>query len=855
MVNSPDNQVYQELLQNNDPKLQAIWKEIEDIVNDSKNEHDDKIDFSGKFDIKPEDANKIIEYIDNLLRMQEWANNPDLKMLKTHLRGSAHPNYTMPNPDSGFSDIRINVNKDQQNQIKEISKNIKSILRFLDKNKITGPTNLRESLTNIQDILKDRDNISRREMAQIAWLIGLDPNFDDETLFDGLSKFIESTKDNITMTEEFRQSENEFKGFYDACINGQYSELYKFSSDKDVNKIKFFVEYNPWKWEIQDLYLKMKEINAKWFNNIESWAKFYPQDKLAFNKVFAVLKDQYENNNESNNNEYKEQVQKRFLDNHFTETERLNGRSLSNFCEKVLWMEWWEWKELKGNTEYDEILKKYCESWRDSFTVEELKDKIDEKNNERKDKNKEALKSKIKITEIINDNLLSKLNIKEEGGNKKILYEKEWGEIKELSADDFLQELGLRGGIAAEGIDFLGNELEEAIQGLQGDWYKEVISYIENSKEKKEDGEGSKAEEEAQQPEFESLDDITLPEKFLFNGISKEDITGALDKAKWNLENYWESDKAEYTERIKMVISAIKEPWDKGKNGWWGRIETLQNTMNKELNPSKPLKPDWKLWKHTFNAIKDYLWITTRWESLINQWGLTTEQEKIANLIDDPEKVDELRNLLRVGDEADVNEAAFNLLKNDKSRDYLKWYIGDKNFPWKKTVTDLLNATWQDKKTQLTALQLQLVPYYKWNIDWLIGPMTLAAIEEYVGWHTKSDDSENDNSIEKKNNNITRYNSNEKEITNWEGIDRVIDKNENHVYFVNWADFSYERDVPTSNLKIKVKNTRDEKMEDYLYTAKGLMQKVNDPTWSYNVDNKWHKQFKDNADFIQNVLC
>ena len=134
-------------------------------------------------------------------------------------------------------------------------------------------------------------------------------------------------------------------------------------------------------------------------------------------------------------------------------------------------------------------------------------------------------------------------------------------------------------------------------------------------------------------------------------------------------------------------------------------------------------------------------------------------------------------------------------VKKDESanRKYLNEYISDKEFPWKKVIQDVINekdAT--KKKEKIKLLQLQLIPYYDWQIDWLINSWILTAIEKYI---TKNLNKKWEIIIKSDDSHVIRCEFDWKIIDNANWLNTVIkeigDKDLWHAYFLDYPDFEY----------------------------------------------------------------
>ena len=851
-------QFYEQLQKESNPQLQALWKEIQELVDDAKT-NDDKFDFndilnsSFEFEIGKDTATKIIEDINNLMKENpKYNNNEDLMMVITYLQPFANPidNYTMPQEDPAIgTEGNVDINRDLKKQIKEISNRITNILTKTPEDQ----TELIYTLCSLQNILKDRNDINPREMDQIKRLINADNSFTDEDVFRELSTFIKkiewqvnNLKDYNDLMNKYEQSQKKFNEFCDTINRGQFSLLDKFNNNEDLNKISFFIEHNPWNENILNLYLAMMNIkDSQWWrlsgNDIHWW------DRWAFNNVLRILDNQY-----WEGKIYHEKVQLHFLDIKFEE--RLQGKTLIEFCKETLKINW-DWKNIN---EGSETISNFCKSRGWKFTEKQFVDKFNEKNYERRSKNKETIINKIDIIQKLWENIMgqielnpdsNKLEFKEDENNCVDFNAAKLQELIKETPGDFISTSDI--------LDWVFIDNQEIFQMimLDNDIAKARIQKIIEHKQ-------HEAENPAANPEIEQIN--PLQESDISNDIrvfkiEKNDIVSTINDAISKINDHEDIEQKKlYIERIKEVINALKNPWEKVHNTWSTSIQGLQNAMNKTLE--KHLKPDWKLWNKTLYVIKEYIWVLTKKEQLLHDRGelsFSAKQLEILSLINTKGKENDLKWLLSIPDDIeDINEFALNLLEKGKRREYLEAYISNKNFPWKGEISEIINNKWP--RTNLKKLQLQLIPYYEWHTDWLMGPLTLTAIETYVQNNDKWENNwENSNKIEipeKDNANIVRLNNNNEAVTNnSDEINTVINKTKKHAYFLDWADFKYEKDASNSStMKITVKNTRDDKEETYTYNSTGSwsISKDNDVNWSCDDNNAKHLQFLKNAKTI-----
>ena len=129
----------------------------------------------------------------------------------------------------------------------------------------------------------------------------------------------------------------------------------------------------------------------------------------------------------------------------------------------------------------------------------------------------------------------------------------------------------------------------------------------------------------------------------------------------------------------------------------------------------------------------------------------------------------------------------------NKVREILSKTISCMDFSWKKFIQDIINEKDQNKKIEnLKLLQLQLVPYYDWHIDWIINENTLTAVQKYI---EKNLNTNWDNIIKSDNPHLIRcrldwnFTDNAKELNTV--IKKIGDNSLWHAYFLDYPDFEY----------------------------------------------------------------
>ncbi len=236
-------------------------------------------------------------------------------------------------------------------------------------------------------------------------------------------------------------------------------------------------------------------------------------------------------------------------------------------------------------------------SWAHAYTADQFKAKFAEKNAARITTNNE------KFWTITMENKYNKDKIKKikwEDNTYTLELTKDDGNTVTATVNDFIENLGIQID-APEWTAFTNNERQAAINSKKQNWFDDIVNHVED-----------KLTAPAQ-PEAQAITEFTT-ENFdsnlkLFNRVTKEDIVAAIDDAKGKLDWYEANDKAQYTERINEVITALTNSWEAVNNTWSQKILELQQNMNAALSLNRPLVEDWKLWKNTFSALKTYIWV------------------------------------------------------------------------------------------------------------------------------------------------------------------------------------------------------------------------------------------------------
>lgn len=236
-------------------------------------------------------------------------------------------------------------------------------------------------------------------------------------------------------------------------------------------------------------------------------------------------------------------------------------------------------------------------SWAHAYTADQFKAKFAEKNAARITTNNE------KFWTITMENKYNKDKIKKikwEDNTYTLELTKDDGSTVTATVNNFIENLGIQID-APEWTAFTNNERQAAINSKKQSWFDDIVNHVEDKP------------TTPAQPEVPAITEFTT-ENFdsnlkLFNRVTKEDIVAAIDDAKGKLDWYEANDKAQYTERINEVITALTNSWEAVNNTWSQKILELQQNMNAALSLNRPLVEDWKLWKNTFSALKTYIWV------------------------------------------------------------------------------------------------------------------------------------------------------------------------------------------------------------------------------------------------------
>lgn len=781
MVEAEQKDYGKELIDAGNLKLKAIWKEIQELID--SNSKNDKIDFNNiiteNFCLTSIEAGTALKCVNEILKDPKYQDNNDLKMLQKYLMPIANPmwDYTMPdeNNDIGVNG-KVEVNRDLKQQIKWISKRIKSILENIPADKI----GLIQTLNWLQNILTDMRDINPKEMDQIKRLINVDYDTSDTEVFSQLSDFIQNIdnqvnnlKSHTDIVNEFGQSREKFSNFCKAITEAKYSSLDEFNNSEDIKKIQFFIENNPSNEQILDLYLLMKKIRGpegklRW-DDVRLW------DRWAFNKIFSILEKQYWNwwN-------YHENVQIRFLDDIFSESGRLKDKSLIDFCRNTLKWPDWDWTSISEN---DKVTA-FCKTWGDNFTEQQFIKKFNDLNDERRNNNVEALKW-VDIIRILKEQqwsyILDKINRSNDIANLTIKLNDVENPVKldekglldliwdyEFTLNDlpewkwvFIDDEELRAVIDQRSDEIISGWLQQiANRPLEESWDANWLW-------------GKEGEVDIETPAKINAQDIESTRmRWKAKKVTPEDVVTVVNNAIDSITEITDANqKNEMINKIKTVIDDLKDPWSVIQGWGQTKIIMLQEAMKNAGQSS--LELDWKFGPKTFNAMNNYLKVE-----------LSATIDEVESNDPDVESADNGGSVETI---VNYKQEALNLLKEGLV------------LPWINKIRKYIK-NWDKEWIQL--IQLNLLPAYTWNIDWAVGPKTLSALQKYINEYkgTEADDmrflsmSSMWNPYEKNIQNYDSWDINNTfvSISNWTNY---------KVYFQDWAQILCNREVATDEYK------------------------------------------------------
>lgn len=706
-------------------------------------------------------------------------------------------NFTLPDTDVPLDNAADGQRKIANSQIESIQgklwntdTNIKQVLEQISStiNHLTvkNKDQLRHFLVSNNDKIPDRD-LTNLELMQ--WV---------NHFLHSLDVSIDNRNDNNKENAEQEQTSKRFDDFYKLIMDSKWSDLDNFNNDKDLNRLKTFIESNPENTKVMDIYLKMQDTTiTRQADN----AKY--QDRQAFKKVLNMLEWQY-----WEGKPHQDQLKQYFLDKTFEWW--LKTKSLIDIS-KSLWIDNWQWEDLHDS----DNVKRLCETRGNKFEPKHFEKTFNKKNQERIENNKNELKT-FPILTILWDELPN-ISIKDWQLVMK-RWESEDQQETNLTVDTMVTLLGLEEKAKKQRKEnpwktqFVNEtEIGKTINNdIKEEWLnkiKENVSARNPGPQQKEEGGGG----EIDTPTIEELKEEEITAQM--RKMDKKTVFNAITKAKWNFEK--ESDagkKQELADKIKEVIDALKNPGNLDEKKSQPKIAELQESMQSVCSD---LVADWKFWPKTFYAMKTYLWVeTTRQEDLQYKTNRGRLGGNLSSALDNFEDLAVLQDVLHDEDtnlENLQNRAAEFF---EKPLDYVKYMLELSNdafnVPWKEKIKNII---WSGSESEIKLLQLSLLPAYKWEIDWKMGPLTTKALQTYIEKKWEDWDKNNENILS-----LSDYN---KSVIDWTDKTDANDSfvliewtnaQENTAYFFDKTVMNYSCDrLPGLSINTKIGN------DDYTY--------------------------------------
>ena len=576
-------------------------------------------------------------------------------------------------------------------------------------------------------------------------------------------------------------NENEIRSYDNVIQSIEYLNIIIKDSEMTnrLTAIKGIIHWNKLTWNslvkiAEFLGIDTKRDNRYWSRRIKNlWEKVFSMtdEKWLFAKLWKMYEHMDTNTNVVN-----------FRNNSF------EGRSLNDIC-NLLKINW-NWDDINKT---DPKVTLFCRSLK--LNSETFAQQFNAKNLYRKNTNTEALN---------NFSILSLLD-----PNKAITKtETEWtykyGEI-EFTQANFLTQLGITPDTIKTNLEgawavFAWSELENAISSKQNERFNKIV---ENA------GEAPEA-----LPDHITAEDINKTKMRWRTPVKPDDVVTEINTAiDWIAAITDEAKKGEIITRITNVISALKEPWEQSQTDRsQPNIKELQ-TKIKESGQSVIV--DWKFWPKTFYAMKTYLWVeTTRQEDLQYKTNRGRLGGNLSSALDNFEDLAVLQDVLHDEDtnlENLQNRAAEFF---EKPLDYVKYMLelsnDTFNVPWKEKIKNII---WSGSESEIKLLQLSLLPAYKWEIDWKMGPLTTKALQTYIEKKWEDWDKNNENILS-----LSDYN---KSVIDWTDKTDANDSfvliewtnaQENTAYFFDKTVMNYSCDrLPGLSINTKIGN------DDYTY--------------------------------------
>lgn len=273
---------------------------------------------------------------------------------------------------------------------------------------------------------------------------------------------------------------------------------------------------------------------------------------------------------------------------------------------------------------------------------------------------------------------------------------------------------------------------------------------------------------------------------------------------------------------------------------WWDSKKDNENTKPDTTNTDN----EWEIQNNNTEEDEN---ITEEDEEKENDRTMAKEyksQEKVENKKEEDDEEEEKPTTQNIPDKKKestetktINEVTKKAkVDTIKNIEYLKKYIADKNFPWKNYLINIIKTK---KLEDIKLLQLQLIPYYDWPIDWSFTSATLNAIENYI---EKNLNKQWENITKSNDSSVIRCDSKWNITNKTENLNTVIktigDKNLWHAYFLDYENFEYSIDH-NSKLRATINDY------NYIYdTSKNTLQKQKWEDPEQDVTNEhtlqWH---------------
>ena len=600
------------------PKLEKTLQAINGILENDIKDIDEIFNKQFLDQINHETADQILKSIPNDLKSDPEVQNV-IRVFQTRLNVSGNNQFNYqeatlapisPELDDWNNIINLSSYK---KDIKKIKETISQYLTYIQWS--TNLANLKNNLEMINKILNS-DKAKLKDLRKIDQFLSnngiTDLNWDQTNIWPLLAwttkflnnikqsmenhqngnRVINTNRERIDRTNaELQETLKERARCFINLFNKVPNDLWNLSefSDKDIKNITDYINeskysnYNELRAQIFLVYYRMRQhkqlvdTNGKDANGNTIKSK----DKENFYKIFNCIEDNYIKEWAPG----AEQLQDYELDLFFKNINKTNLQNLFANSNPV-----WNGENLEDNKYDNYITNNLCKWYH--FTTEKFKERFNLINKDRKESNKQALNQTINI-KALTSNLLNKITLTEEWEwdqkTEKLTFKKDDNtEPIELKADNFIKTQELT--INTNWINFLWNELNEAITELQEGRFKQLIDAKKNAT-------------PTNNPEV-TTDDLKEILKSdikttLFDGLSRETIAKAFNQALTD-ENKNDNEK--------KIILWLTRQWltndrkNDPNNDSYKKIHELQEKLG-----CQPI--DWKFGNGTFRAFKKLLGI------------------------------------------------------------------------------------------------------------------------------------------------------------------------------------------------------------------------------------------------------